>query len=311
MSASFLPCFDIGGSGIKLADVDARLGVGPVRQVATPTRCLQAFSSAIETVLADHGADEVAIAIAGVIDPSSGTLRCANIPAIDGIALGEHLSSRLGRRIHLLNDADAFALACARAAEATGTVFAAIIGTGIGGGVVIDGRLLQGARGSAGEWGHQPAVAMRTGVALPLLRCNCGQLGCVDTLCGARGLETLHRYLHAGDARQAGQDSRGIVDAWRSGDPTAGHTVQVWLDITAGALVGVVNVIDPALVLVGGGLGGDADLMRALDRELCARVLGQPPATLLRGAEVSSRQAMIGAALFARAAREPGHAKAG
>jgi len=297
-----LPCFDIGGSGVRFAEVDERLQVGTVRQIPTPTRDLEALTSLIGEALGSSRATELSIAIAGVIRSADGIVHCANIPAIDGIALSEHLVARLGRRVHLLNDADAFALACSHAAEVTGTVFAAIIGTGIGGGVVIDGRLLEGARGSSGEWGHHPAVAMRTGTALPAVRCNCGQVGCIDTLCGARGLERLHAHLHPG-AEPASSDSRRIVDAWRAGDRAAVRAVQVWLDITAGALAGVVNLLDPAAILVGGGLGGDQALMRALDRELCERVLGQAPAGLLRCTEASTRQALIGAALYARSAR--------
>jgi len=314
MIAAPVHCFDIGGSKIACARLDERLQPVAPRTVATPVRCRDALVAALAGLLGPHDGSPLAVAIAGAIDPGTGTVRCANIPCVDGIGLGAWLGARLQRRVHLLNDADAFALGCAHEAAGgadgsgslddpdgpagggnmAGTVFVAIIGTGIGGGIVVDGRLLRGARGGPGEWGHAPAVASRTGTPLPRLPCNCGQTGCVDTLCGARGLERLHAYLHAETL-----DSRTIVDAWRRQGARATRTVDVWLDATGGALSGAINLLDPHTVVVGGGLAGDADLVAALDRETCARVLPPRPATLLRQVPATGGQALVGAALHA------------
>jgi len=300
MTITPVHCIDIGGSKIAYARIDERLRPVAPRAVATPIHDRGAFVAALADLLGPRDGLPVAIAIAGAIDPVTGTVRCANIPCVDNTVPGTWLGGRLQRRVHLLNDADAFALGCAHEAGdgadgMTGTVFAAIIGTGIGGGIVIDGRLLRGARGSPGEWGHAPAVASRTGTPLPCLPCNCGQNGCVDTLCGARGLERLHAHLHAESL-----DSRAVVDAWRRRCVRATRTVGVWLDATGGALAGVINLLDPHTVMIGGGLAGDADLMAALDRETCARVLSPRPATLLRRVPAASARALIGAALYAR-----------
>jgi N-acetylglucosamine kinase len=102
----------------------------------------------------------IAISIAGVVDPVSGRGTVANIPCIDGIALGPALEGRLGLPVLVLNDADCFAMAEAQAGAGRGhaSVFGIILGTGVGGGLVIDGRLVSGAGGFAGEWGHGPVI---------------------------------------------------------------------------------------------------------------------------------------------------------
>ena len=107
----------------------------------------------------------VAIAIAGVVDPDTGTIKVANIPCIDGLPLAAVLADRLKRPVTVGNDADCFALAEAMvgAGRSHRIVFGVILGTGVGGGLVIDGRLVTGRGGYAGEWGHAPAAATRVG----------------------------------------------------------------------------------------------------------------------------------------------------
>ena len=132
--------------------------------------------------------------------PIRGTIKAANIPCIDGLPLAALLTDRLGRPVIIGNDADCFALAEAvlGAGKSHRIVFGAILGTGVGGGLVIDGRLVTGRGGYAGEWGHAPVAATRVGtppVELPRFACGCGLHGCVNTLGGARGMERLHAHL--------------------------------------------------------------------------------------------------------------------
>ncbi len=212
-----IACFDIGGSTIKAALARSASDIEILGTTPTPLHDFDAFAGAISAAIAARdlpAGAPVALSITGVVDPASDAIKVANIPCIDGRRLGPDLAGWLGRPVTVANDADCFALA--EAVEGAGAghrvVFGAILGTGVGGGLVIDGRLLQGAGGFAGEWGHGPIAATRAGtppIEVPRLPCGCGQTGCVDTVGGARGLERLDRHIN-GLART----SREIVEAW-------------------------------------------------------------------------------------------------
>lgn len=279
--------FDIGGSRIRAGLYDgARLEL--LGEVPTPARDEAAFAGAIAGFAAGRQLKGVAISIAGVVDPASGRGKVANIPAIDGLALADLLEPRLRLPVRVLNDADCFALAEARRGAGRGheNVFGVILGTGVGGGLVIGGRLVQGAGGYAGEWGHGPVI--RGDHALP---CGCGQTGCVDMIGGARGLERLHLAL-SGRALA----SEAIVSHWQAGDAAAAATMDLWCDLVSGPLAMVLNVVGAGIVPVGGGLSRAAGVVDLLDRAVRARVLRQAPAALLVPAECGPDAGMIGAA---------------
>lgn len=285
--------FDIGGTKIVAARVDGSFAAEEIGRVPTPIRDYDAFVAAIAD-LAGTGDEPVGISIAGVIDPRSGALKVANIPCADGRPLEAELSARLGRRVRVLNDAKAFALAEATVGVGRGhrSVLAVILGTGIGGAFVLDGRLMMGATGSAGEWGHGPATAARTGAVLPTVRCGCGQPQCVDSFGGARGLERLHRHFTGIEA-----ESIDILAAWRAGEPDAVRTLDVYLDVVGGALAATVNILDPDIIPVGGGLARNPALITALDAELRARVLGPRAEPLLVATEDGPEKGLVGAAI--------------
>lgn len=285
--------FDIGGTKIAAAQVGADLTASEIGRVPTPTRDYDAFCAAIAD-LAGQSDEPIGISIAGVVDPRDGRLTVANIPCADGKPLAADLEASLGRRVRVLNDAKAFALAEATVGLGKGhaSVFAVIIGTGIGGAFVLNGRLVMGATGSAGEWGHGPAAAARTGATLPIVRCGCGQPGCVDTLGGARGLERLHRHLSGIEA-----DTPAILAAWQRGEPDAVRTLDVYLDIVGGALANTVNILDPDIVPIGGGLARNALLVAAIDAEVRARTLGRRATALCVPTETGPEKGLIGAAI--------------
>jgi N-acetylglucosamine kinase len=270
-------------------------------RVRTPLEDFEAFCIAIAEILALSPApagSAVSIAITGVIDPSTGVIKCANIPCIDGRTLAADLSARLGRRVVVGNDADLFALAEAGAGAGQGhaIVFGVILGTGVGGGLVIDGRVVTGPGGYAGEWGHAPVAATRVldpPVELPRFACGCGQAGCVDTLGGARGLERLHKHF-TGQAR----DSVEIVAAWEVGEPAASRTVNAFMEIVAPPLALVVNVVGAGIVPVGGGLAQSRALIERLDREVRARILRKTTAPLVVPAALEVEPGLVGAAIL-------------
>ena len=285
--------FDIGGSRIRAALWDGTT-LRPMGEAATPAQDLAAFIACLSGFAKDSGARGLALSIAGVVDPASGIGKVANIPAIDGVALAPALQSATGLPALVLNDADCFALAEARAGAGRthATSFGIILGTGVGGGLVIDGRLVSGAGGFAGEWGHGPVI---TGTyALP---CGCGQVGCIDTIGGARGLERLHQMTTGQD-----QTSEAIIHGWQAKEPAATATLALWRDLVSGPLAMVVNVIGATCLPVGGGLSRAAGLVEYLDSSLRARILRYPPGPLAVPAECGADAGLLGAAMAGAAA---------
>lgn len=295
-------CFDIGGSAIKGALAISPENIQPLGRVPTPLDDFSAFAQALRGVAdAADARAPVAISITGVVDPRTGRIKCANIPCIDGRTLASDLSELLGRPVHVANDADCFALAEAMAGAGKGEsiVFGAILGTGVGGGLVIDGRLVNGAGGFAGEWGHGPVAATHAGtpsVAIPSYPCGCGQVGCVDTVGGARGMERLHQHLHG-----VTLPSTAIVAAWEAGDAAAARTIDCFIDLVAGPLALVVNVVGADIVPVGGGLSGSRQLITALDAAVRKRILRQTEAPLVVPGLCTVEPGLIGAAILAGA----------
>ncbi|PRH84067.1 N-acetylglucosamine kinase [Labrys okinawensis] len=295
-------CFDIGGSAIKAALATPRGEVRPFARIATPLDDFGAFVQALAQLRRQGGAgagDDIAVSITGVVDPRSEIIACANIPCIDGRRLAPDLAERLGVPVHVANDADCFALAEAVKGAGRGhrIVFGIIIGTGIGGGLVVDGRILTGAGGFAGEWGHGPVVASEAGeppVAIPRFACGCGQEGCVDTVGGARGLERLHRHL-TGDACE----STEIIAAWRAGDAAAARTVACQVDLVASPLALAINIVGADIVPVGGGLASVPELIARLDEAVRHRILRRSSAPLVVPSTLAPEPGLIGAALLA------------
>lgn len=278
-------CFDIGASRIKAATAkDGAIEV--LGEMATPLHDHTAFVTALQRFVLP-GLRGVAVSIAGVVDPATGRISVANIPCLDGRDVARELGQALDLPVLMLNDADCFALAEARHGAGRGhrCVFGIILGSGVGGGLVIDGQLVCGIGGFAGEWGHGPVIRA------PAFACGCGQVGCVDTVGGARGIERLHRHL-GGELLPA----EVILAAWQGGDRAALATVTLWLELVAGALSLVLNVVGASVVPVGGGLANAPALIAALDLAVRARILQRSDAPLVVVAQVSADAGLVGAA---------------
>jgi N-acetylglucosamine kinase len=294
-------CFDIGGSGIKAALATSPSELSSLGRVPTPLDDFDAFVTAIRSVADAAGSPQgtpIAISITGVVDPATDIITVANIPCADGRRLGPELAAALGRPVFVANDADCFALA--EAIEGAGRghriVFGAILGTGVGGGIVIDGRIVNGAGGFAGEWGHGPVAATSAGdppVAIPRFPCGCGQAGCVDTVGAARGMERLHKHLHGIEL-----PSTAIVEAWRAGDAAAARTIEVQIDLLAGPLALVLNVVGAGIVPVGGGLGKVPEFVALLDRAVRQRILRRLSAPLVVPSRLTLEPGLVGAAIL-------------
>ena len=215
-SAAVIVCFDIGGTTMKGGYARAVEDINVLERVPTPGRDFDAFVGVLARAIADCPAPPraLAAAIPGIIEPGSGLGVVANVPCISGIPVRERLEAALGLPVALANDADCFALAEVAVGAGRGhrVVLGIILGTGVGGGLVIEGRLINAEGGFAGEWGHGPVAARLAGtpvVEIPRFRCGCGLSGCLDATVSARGMEALHRHLHGKEAT-----SLAIVAGW-------------------------------------------------------------------------------------------------
>lgn len=280
--------FDIGGSRIRAAEWDGAQ-LRAFGEVATPTGDRQGFLRAIAGFAVRERVRGIAISIAGVVDPATGIGKVANIPAIDGLALGPALQGMTELPVLVLNDADCFAMAEARmgAGRGHGSVFGVILGSGVGGGLVIGGRVVTGAGGYAGEWGHGPVIRGEYAFA-----CGCGQVGCIDTVGGARGLERLHE-ARTGESL----GSKEIVQRWQADDAAAVATMALWRDLVAGPLALVLNVVGAGVVPVGGGLSRAPGLVAFLDQAVRGAVLRTTSSALLVPAKCGADAGLLGAAM--------------
>lgn len=295
-------CLDIGGSAIKPAFFRGFDAIDTLPRIETPGRDLLAFVAAIRSAFEAAPTRPlcVSISIAGVVDPENGRMICANIPCIHGRDLAAVLEEALGCPVLVANDADCFALAEAEIGAGQGhrIVFGAILGTGVGGGIVVDGALVNAEGGFAGEWGHGPGAPSFAGhppAAIPAYACGCGQTGCVDTLGGARGLERLHELLHG-----TRLSSEAITAAWHAGDAAAGRTLDVFTDLVSSPLAVTVNITGATIVPVGGGLARDARLIGEIDRLTRQKTLRRFARPLVVPGSSGEEPGLVGAAVLAQ-----------
>lgn len=208
----------------------------------------------------------IGIAAAGLINPTTGLALTANLPAT-GHPFPADIAQAAGRPITYVNDCRAQALSEAvfGAAKAYASSMAVNLGTGLAGGIVVNGRLLPGPTGLGGEFGHFALPANVVAAhALPIHRCGCGRLGCTETYIAGPGLTRLHREL-SGEALTP----EAIVAA-RATSPTAARSWAIWLDLTAEMLHTLCYTVDPACIVLAGGLsrapGLVGDLSAAMQR---------------------------------------------
>lgn len=259
---------DIGGTKIELVACDEAMEVRYRHRIATPQQDYEAFLRAVTELV--HTADAelgsvcqaVGLGMPGVLDRASGKQLSSNVPALTGKQVGRDLQLRLQRPLHLGNDCQCFALSEADGGAAHGfpSMFGAILGTGAGGGFCLQGRLVAGHNGIAGEWGHWtvPATLLeRHGLAL--LDCACGLRGCMERYVSGSGLAMIHQRLGGAPA-----DASAIAALAESGDATAMRAMAVHLDLLGYGLAGLVLAMDPHVIVLGGGLSKLGQLYRDL-----------------------------------------------
>jgi fructokinase len=255
---------DFGGSKIEAAAL-APDGSMPARiRVANPggyDAALGAVQALVARVEADLGCrGTVGVGLPGSISPANGLMRNANSTWLNGRSFREDLAGALGRPVRVANDANCLALSEAVDGAVAGArlAFAVIIGTGCGGGVAIDGRLLEGANGIAGEWGHSP-LPWPGPDEHPGPVCWCGKAGCLETWVSGSGLQ---RDFQAVSGRSL--DGAAIIAAARQDDADAVAAFERLIDRLGRGLAVVSNLIDPDAFVVGGGLSNVPELFERL-----------------------------------------------
>ena len=253
-------------------------------------RAIVALVREIETRLGATGT--VGIGIPGAISPATGLVKNSNSTWMNGQPLAEDLPLMLGRPVRFANDANCFALSEATDGAGAGArvVFGVILGTGTGGGIVANGQVLQGPNAIAGEWGHNPMPAPRDG-EWPGPRCYCGRTGCIELFLSGPGL--ARDYADAG-----GRAATAVEIAARAaaGDSLAESCLRRYEDRLARALAGVINVLDPDAIVLGGGMSNIDRLLTNVPGIWAAHIFSDAVATRLVRAAHGDSSGVRGAA---------------
>jgi fructokinase len=258
---------DLGGTKIEAIVLDPAGAEHWRRRSPSPAHDYGALLAALAGLVAQACAQLPAgaapsIGIGGPGSPmADGRIKNANTTCLNGRTLAVDLSARLGLPVRVANDANCLALSEATDGAGAGAavVFAAILGTGTGAGIAVNGQVLQGPNGLAGEWGHNPLPWARADEPRPT--CYCGQAGCIESLLSGPALAQDHARRHGGTLA-----AREIAAAAAAGDAAALGTLDRWLDRLARALASVINLLDPDVIVLGGGLSRIGRLYEELPR---------------------------------------------
>lgn len=246
---------DLGGSKIEIIALDNQ-GVELLRRrVATPQGDYSATLHTIESLVRSAEAElgqrgSVGIGTPGTISKATGLLKNSNSVHLNGKPVLQDLESLLQRKVMISNDANCFALSEATDGAASGApvVFGVIIGTGVGAGIVVNGKVLTGPNGIAGEWGHNP-LPWPAPDELPGPECYCGQKGCIETFLSGPGMTKLHQK-DSGEALSP----EVIVARAEEGDKACVLSMQHYENRLARSLAHVINILDPDVIVLGGGM---------------------------------------------------------
>jgi fructokinase len=288
---------DLGGTkieGLALADdgreLDRRRLAAPRGSYDDSVRAVAALVTAIESAVTQRGT--IGVGVPGAISPATGLIKNANSTWLNGRPLSGDLARALGRPVRLANDANCFALSEATDGAAAGApvVFGVIIGTGTGGGLVVNGQLVTGPNAIAGEWGHNPLPAPdddeRPG---PL--CYCGRSGCIETFLSGPALARDHIARGGGDVSAV-----EIASLAEQGDARAAACLDRYERRFARAIASVINIVDPDAIVLGGGLSNMTRLYQRVPALWSAHVFSDRVDTRLLRAKHGDASGVRGAA---------------
>lgn len=245
---------DLGGTKIEIIALAADGAMLLRRRIASPAdydAIVTAIVGLVRRAEQELGAQaSIGIGTPGTLSRATGTIKNSNTVCLNGKPLFADLQAQLRRPLRMANDANCFALSEAihGAAAGASVVFGVILGTGVGGGVVVNGAALVGPNGIAGEWGHN-ALPLPQAEDLPLPACYCGRAGCIETYLSGPGFTADH-------ARRTGAqlDARTIAERAAMGDAACRSSLERYCDRLARSLAAVINILDPDVIVLGGGV---------------------------------------------------------
>ncbi len=284
---------DFGGTKIEAAAIDDGGAVLVSRRAATPPDYESALGVVRRLVYEVESVAGIRFTCVGVGGPGSqsprrGKLRNANSTQLNGRPFREDLERTLERPVRLANDANCLALSEAIDGAAAGVrvVFAVIIGTGCGGGLVIDRALIEGRNGIGGEWGHTP-LPWPNADELPGPTCWCGRLGCLETWVSGPGFARDHR---------GGLTAEALALAAQAGEPTAQAALDRYIDRLARGLAVVCDIVDPDMIVLGGGMSNVQSIYERAPDAMAAHVFSDAFDTPIRKAMHGDSSGVRGAA---------------
>ena len=261
---------DLGGTKIEAVALDGQGKEVFRKRIPTPKGDYPETLRAVKTLVEEAGDGTVGIGIPGTLSTVTGLVKNANSTWLIGKPLKQDLEKAIGREVRIENDANCFALSEAvdGAGKGAAVVFGVILGTGVGGGLVVHGKVLKGINGIAGEWGHNPLPLPAAG-DLPLPPCYCGRAGCIETYLSGPGLSRDHKALTGRDEAAEAIAAQG------------GKSVDRYVERLARALSGVINVLDPDVIVLGGGMSNVGRLYTDVPRLWTRTVFSDHVATRL------------------------------
>jgi fructokinase len=294
---------DLGGTKIEAIALDGAAELTPRKRVPTPrtydgtVAAIRALVLEIETETAKTGT--VGVGIPGTISAMTGLVKNANSTWLNGRPFRRDLEAALSRPVAVANDANCFAVSEAvdGAAQGARVVFGVILGTGVGGGLVIGQRALEGINGIAGEWGHNP-LPWPDSDELPGPPCYCGKRGCIETFLSGPGFE--RDYAGATGERASAKD---IMKAASKGIAAAADARRRYEHRLAKSLATVINVCDPDVIVLGGGMSNTPGLAERVEALLPRWVFSDSVATRVVPNMHGDSSGVRGAAWLARPAR--------
>ena len=288
---------DLGGTKIEIIALSQAGEILARERRPTPMGDYDATVAAISELVAGVEAQcgrtgTVGVGIPGAADPATGLVKNANSVWLIGRPFERDLAQSLGRPVRIANDANCFTLSEATDGAAAGAavVFGAILGTGVGGGIAVDGSTITGVNAIAGEWGHNPLPWPAAGET-PGPDCYCGRHGCIETFLSGPGFARHHR-MATGETC----DPADIVRRAAAGDGPAKATLTVYAGRLARALAAVINMIDPEFIVLGGGLSNLADLYETVPKLWRPYVFSEAVATKLVPPKYGDSSGVRGAA---------------
>ncbi|MFT4906628.1 MAG: fructokinase [Oleispira sp.] len=311
-SAALKVGIDLGGTKIEIIVLSPQGDTLLRQRISTPTKnnfnsakeqykaiiaaikqLLSASQDQLQTQLLNQSSQSIGIGIPGAISPATGLVKNANTICLIGQPFQQDLENALKCPIKIANDADCFVLSEAKdgAAKGANSVFGIIIGTGCGGGLVINQQLVSGPNAICGEWGHNPLPWPQLNEVL--LPCYCGKQGCIETFLSGPGF-TLHTNKRSNKNRTAEQWHQALL----AGDQQAITAFDIYARQLAKSLASVINIIDPEVIVLGGGMSNIDYLYSRVPEVLPEYVFSDQVLTRLIKAEHGDSSGVRGAAFL-------------